>query len=39
VQELSNIGGVRTSGVETELTAKPVDWFGFDLNASYNDAV
>jgi iron complex outermembrane receptor protein len=39
VQTLSNIGGVRTRGVETEVTAKPVDWFAFDLNASYNDAV
>jgi iron complex outermembrane receptor protein len=39
VQTLSNIGGVRTRGVETEVTAKPVDWFTFDLNASYNDAV
>jgi iron complex outermembrane receptor protein len=39
VQALSNIGGVRTRGVETEVTAKPVDWFAFDLNASYNDAV
>jgi len=39
VQTLSNIGGVRTRGVETELTAKPVDWFAVDLNASYNDAV
>lgn len=39
VQTLANIGGVRTRGVETELTAKPVDWFAFDLNASYNDAV
>jgi len=25
--------------VETEVTAKPVDWLAFDLNASYNDAV
>jgi iron complex outermembrane receptor protein len=39
VQTLSNIGGVRTRGVETEVTAKPVDWLAFDLNASYNDAV
>ena len=39
VQTLSNIGGVRTRGVETEFTAKPVDWLAFDLNASYNDAV
>lgn len=39
VQTLANIGGVRTRGVETEFTAKPVDWFAFDFNASYNDAV
>jgi iron complex outermembrane receptor protein len=39
VQTLSNIGGVRTRGFETEVTAKPIDWFAFDLNASYNDAV
>jgi iron complex outermembrane receptor protein len=39
VQTLSNIGGVRTRGVETEVTAKPVDWLAFDLNASYNNAV
>jgi iron complex outermembrane receptor protein len=39
VQTLSNIGGVRTRGVETEITAKPVDWVSFDLNASYDDAV
>ena len=39
VQTLSNIGGVRTRGVETEITAKPADWLDFDLNVSYNDAV
>jgi iron complex outermembrane receptor protein len=39
VQTLSNIGRVRTRGVETEVTAKPLDWFALDLNASYNDAV
>ncbi|HEY3654129.1 MAG TPA: TonB-dependent receptor [Steroidobacteraceae bacterium] len=39
VTTLSNIGGVRTRGVEGQATAKPVDWFSFDLNASYNDAV
>jgi iron complex outermembrane recepter protein len=39
VQTLSNIGGVRTRGVETEFTAKPLDGLSFDLNASYNDAV
>jgi iron complex outermembrane receptor protein len=39
VQTLSNIGGVRTRGVEAELTAKPLDGIAFDLNASYDDAV
>jgi iron complex outermembrane receptor protein len=39
VQTLTNIGGVRTRGVETEFTTKPLDWLSFDLNASYNDAV
>jgi iron complex outermembrane receptor protein len=39
VQTLSNIGKVRTRGVETEVTAKLVDWLSFDLNASYNEAV
>jgi iron complex outermembrane receptor protein len=39
VQTLSNIGGVRTRGVETEINAKPTDWLGFDFNASYNNAV
>src|SRR5258708_25946318 len=38
-RSLSNIGEVRTRGIETEVTAKPVDWLAFDLNASYNDAV
>jgi iron complex outermembrane receptor protein len=39
VTTLANIGRVRTRGVETEVTAKPVDWLALDLNASYNDAV
>jgi iron complex outermembrane receptor protein len=39
VTTLTNIGGVRTRGVETEFTTKPLDWLSFDLNASYNDAV
>jgi len=39
VQTLTNIGGVRTRGVETEFTTKPFDWLSFDLNASYNDAI
>jgi iron complex outermembrane receptor protein len=39
VQTLSNIGGVRTRGVETEINAKATDWLQFDLNASYDDAV
>lgn len=39
VQTLTNIGGVRTRGVELELSAKPVEAVSFDLNASYNDAV
>jgi iron complex outermembrane recepter protein len=39
VQTLTNVGGVRTRGVETEFTTKPLNWLSFDLNASYNDAV
>jgi iron complex outermembrane recepter protein len=39
VQTLTNIGGVRTRGVETELTAKAAEGVAFDLNASYNEAV
>jgi len=39
VQTLSNIGGVRTRGFETELTAKYLDGFAFNLNASYNEAI
>jgi iron complex outermembrane recepter protein len=39
VQTITNIGGVRTRGVEVEFATKPLDWLSFDLNASYNDAV
>jgi iron complex outermembrane recepter protein len=39
VQTLTNIGGVRTRGVEGEFAAKPADWLSADLNVSYNDAV
>ncbi len=39
VQTLTNIGGVRTRGVEAEFAAKALGWLSFDLNASYNDAV
>lgn len=38
-QVLSNIGKVRTRGVETELTAVPAKGTTLRLSASYNDAV
>ncbi|MET0659776.1 MAG: TonB-dependent receptor [Steroidobacteraceae bacterium] len=37
-QVLSNIGKVRSRGVETEVTAVPLDGLTLSLNASYNDA-
>ena len=37
-QVLSNIGKVRSRGVETEITAVPIDGLTLALNASYNDA-
>ena len=37
-QVLSNIGKVRSRGVETEITAVPIEGLTLGLNASYNDA-
>ena len=39
VQVLSNIGKVRSQGVELELQAVPVQGFKVSLNGSYNDAL
>jgi iron complex outermembrane receptor protein len=39
VQVLSNIGKVRSQGVELELQAVPVQGLRLSLNGSYNDAV
>jgi iron complex outermembrane receptor protein len=39
VQVLSNIGKVRSRGLELELQAVPVSGLRFALNGSYNDAV
>ena len=39
VQNLSNIGKVRSKGLETEIQAIPIEGFRLSLNASYNDAV
>lgn len=36
---LTNVGQLRTKGVEMELQAKPVDWLRFDAGAAYTDAV
>ncbi|MET0659530.1 MAG: TonB-dependent receptor, partial [Steroidobacteraceae bacterium] len=38
VQLLSNVGLVRTRGVETEISAEPIDGLTFALAASFNDA-
>jgi iron complex outermembrane receptor protein len=39
VQVLSNIGKVRTRGVETDIAATPVDGLALRLSASYDNAV
>ncbi|MDR3415227.1 MAG: TonB-dependent receptor [Nevskia sp.] len=39
VQNLSNIGYVRSQGLETEVQAVPVRWLTLSLTASYNDAI
>jgi len=38
-QILSNIGSVRTRGVELEFAAVPIDSLSLSLTASYNDAI
>jgi len=38
VQVLTNVGKVRTRGVETEISAAPVDGLTLRLSASYNNA-
>jgi iron complex outermembrane receptor protein len=39
VQVLSNIGWVRTQGLESEVQAVPFKWLTLTLNGSYNDAI
>jgi iron complex outermembrane recepter protein len=39
LQILSNIGKVRTRGVESDITAIPTEGLALSLSASYNDAV
>ena len=39
IQVLTNIGKVRTRGVETEVTAVPIDGLTLQLSGSYNNAV
>jgi iron complex outermembrane recepter protein len=39
IQTLSNIGKVRTRGVETEVTARPIEGLTVALAASFNDAL
>jgi iron complex outermembrane recepter protein len=39
VQTLSNIGSIRTRGVEAEISSKLPEWLTFQLTASYNDAI
>ncbi|MBL6750545.1 MAG: TonB-dependent receptor [Nevskia sp.] len=39
VQNLSNIGYVRSQGLEGEVQALPVKWLTIGLTASYNDAI
>jgi len=38
VQTLSNIGSIRTRGIEAEISSKLPEWLIFRLTASYNDA-
>lgn len=39
VQVLTNVGRVRTEGVEAELTARPIDGLTLNATGSYNDAI
>ena len=39
VPTLSNIGSIRSRGIETEISSKITDWLSTGLTASYNDAI